>query len=118
MKGLTIMKGGVTMRVPSSDVDARLSALEGYVDMPTERTGMTITSRLDAQHSLLLALRADYTDFRAEFNAFRTETNRRLSGLEDAMGKVLYGMTEIKNLLQPDDPTPDSWANGSPPPPG
>jgi hypothetical protein len=104
--GVTITKGGVTMRVPNSDIEARVAALEEYVDMPEERTGMTVTARLDAQHNLLVA-------FRAEFTEFRDQTNRRLTALEqrigvleqrigvleDMIGQVLYGMTEIKRLL-------------------
>ena len=39
------------MQIPGSDFGARLAALEEYVDMPTERTGTTITGRLDAQHT-------------------------------------------------------------------
>jgi hypothetical protein len=106
---LTIKKGGVTMRVPNSDIEARVSALEAYVDIPTMEhngTTVTVTGRLEAQHKLLTAIQIDYTDFRAEFNAFREETNRRLSALEervaaleDMMGQVLHGMTEIKRLL-------------------
>lgn len=100
---LTIKKGGVTMRVPSSDIEARVSALEAYVDIPTKHnaTTVTVTGRLEAQHKLLVAIQADYTAFRAEFNAFRAETNRRLTALEDMMGQVLHGMTEIKRLLMP-----------------
>jgi hypothetical protein len=74
--------------------------------MPAERTGMTVTARLNAQHNVLTAFRAEFTDFRAEFNVFRDQTNRRLtaleqrmSALEDMIGQVLYGMTEIKRLL-------------------
>jgi hypothetical protein len=108
------------MQVPSSDVEARLSALEAYVDIPTEHNGTTVTGRLEAQHKLLLAIRADYTDFRAEFNAFRAETDHRLTGVEtrlsgvetrltqveDGIGQVLHGMTEIKRLLIPRDGSP------------
>jgi hypothetical protein len=84
--------------------------------MPKERTGMTVTARLDGQDRLLRALHTNFTEFRAEFNAFRAETNQRLTRLEDGMGKVLYGMTEIKNLLKPDDAVGSPWPNGSPPP--
>ena len=87
------------MLTPSSDVQARLSALEEYIEMPAERTGMTVTSRLTAQHNLLLA-------FRAEFNVFRDQTNQRLTALEDMLGQVLHGMTEIKRLLAPGSGSP------------
>jgi hypothetical protein len=94
------------MRVLSSDIEARVSALEAYVTIPTERDGTTVSGRLDAQHKLLVAIKADYTDFRAEFNAFRDETNQRLTALEERVaviegmiGQVLHGMTEIKRLL-------------------
>ena len=106
----TIMKGGITMLARSS-VKARVSALEVYVGMPREHTGMTITSRLEAQHSLLLALRADHSDMRTEMRELRTEMRElradvndlkeRVTRLEDGMGKVLWGITEIKNLLAP-----------------
>ncbi len=109
----TIKKGGYTMQVTITEVNERLSALEAYVGMPKGNTGTTVTARLDAQHRLMLALRADYTDFRAEFNDFRTEVNEfraetnrrltsvetRLTAVEDGIGKVLYGITEIKNRL-------------------
>ncbi|HEU5159774.1 MAG TPA: hypothetical protein VFU43_22455 [Streptosporangiaceae bacterium] len=120
--GLAITKGDVTMQAPSSDIEARLSALEAYVDVPQGHTGMTVTARLDGQDRLLRALHANSTEFRAEFNDFRAETNQRLTGVEtrltgvktrltgvetrlteveDVLGKVLYGITEIKNLLKP-----------------
>ena len=89
---LTIKKGGVTMHAPTRNISERLSALEAYVDMPEGHNGVAITSRLKAQHDLLLAFRAEFTDFRAE-------TNRRLTELEDGMGKALHGITAIKNLL-------------------
>jgi ABC-type phosphate transport system auxiliary subunit len=124
---LTIMKGGVTMRVPSSDIEARVAVLEAYVDIPTKHNGTTVTGRLEAQHKLLIAIQADYAAFRAdytafradytafraefnalraEFNAFRAETNRRLTTLEDMTGQVLHGMTEIKRLLVARDGSP------------
>ena len=113
-------------------IKTRVSALEAYVGTPEEHTGMTITSRLEAQHSLLLALRDDHNDLRRDFNDFRVEMREfrahveqrfasvesrltsvegrltsvesRLTSIEDVMGKLLWGMTEIKNLLkQPDD---------------
>jgi polyhydroxyalkanoate synthesis regulator phasin len=106
------MKGRITMLARSS-VNARLSALEVYVDMPKETTGMTITGRLDAQHSLLLAMRADMSDFRADLTELRTDVTElrtdvndlkeRVTRLEDGMGKALWGITEIKNLLAPKD---------------
>lgn len=116
---LSIMKGGVTMQVPTDEVEARLSALEAYVDMPTEHTTMTVTGRLEAQHQMLIALNGNVMDLRAEFNDFRAETTRRLTSLEAGMGKALHGITAIKNLLtHPDDPTPDPGRNGSRPPSG
>jgi hypothetical protein len=84
---------------------ARLAALEAYVGLPEERTGMTITARLEAQHGLLLALRSDYTDLRAEMERRFTHVETRLTALEDGMGKVLWGMTEIKNLLSASGPS-------------
>jgi ATP phosphoribosyltransferase regulatory subunit HisZ len=99
------MKGGTTMQVPHTGFDARLAALEDYIDMPTKRAGMTITARLDAQHSLLEALRADMSDL-----------TRRVTNLEDGMGKALHGITEIKNLLtRLVSPTAGHGLNGSSP---
>jgi hypothetical protein len=96
------------MLTPSSDVQARLSALEEYIEMPAERTGMAVTARLKAQHNLLVALRAELTEFRAEFtnlraefHVFRDQTNQRLTALEDMLGQVLHGMTDIKRMLAP-----------------
>ena len=88
------------MLARSHSINARVSALEAYVGMPEEPTGMTITARLEAQHSLLLAIRDDHNDLRAQMR----ETNRRLTALEDAMGKVLWGITEIKKRLPGDLP--------------
>jgi hypothetical protein len=103
------------MPIPSTDVGARLSALEAYVDMPNEHTGKTVTGRLDAQHSLLVAFRAEFIEFRAETNQRLTSVKTRLTSVEtrltsvetqlteiqDAVGKVLYGLTEIKRRLPP-----------------
>jgi hypothetical protein len=96
---LTIMKGGVTMRVPSTDIEARVSALEAYVDIPTERNGTTVTGRLEAQHKLLIAFRAEFIEFRDATNRRLTALETRLTQVEDMLGQVLYGMTEIKRLL-------------------
>jgi hypothetical protein len=96
------------MLTPSSDVQARLSALEEYIEMPAERTGMTVTARLEAQHNLLVAFRTEFiefrtefTRFRAEYSVFRDQTIQRLTALEDTLGQVLHGMTDIKRLLAP-----------------
>jgi hypothetical protein len=98
------------MLARSHTINARVSALEAYVGLPKEHTSMTITSRLEAQHSLLLALRADHNDLRTEMRErFAKVEGRlikvegRLTGIEDAIGKVLWGLTEIKKRL-PDDP--------------
>ena len=94
------------MRVPSSDIEARVAALEAYVNMPTEHNGTTVSSRLEAQHRLLVAFRAEFTEFRAETNRRLTALEQRFAVLEervtvveDMIGQVLHGMTEIKRLL-------------------
>ncbi|HEX6468807.1 MAG TPA: hypothetical protein VF069_06885 [Streptosporangiaceae bacterium] len=126
---LTIKKGGVTMQAQRSDLEARLSALEAYVELPEERTGMTITSRLKAQHDLLVALRADVSDNSRRLTGVEdrltgvenrlTGVENRLSSVEDVLGQVLHGMTAIKNLLtHRDGPAPHFRANGSAPEPG
>jgi hypothetical protein len=109
------------MLARSHTVHARLSALEAYVGMPEEHTGMTLTSRLEAQHSLLLAVRADHSETHRRLTNVEdrltnvegrltsvegrlTSVEGRLTSIEDVMGKVLWGMTEIKNLLAPGDP--------------
>jgi hypothetical protein len=117
---LTIKKGGITMQAPSNDLEARLSALEVYVELPEERTGMTITSRLKAQHDLLVALRAEVSDNSRRLTGVETRltgVENRLSSVEDVMGKVLYGITTIKNLLvrADDGPAPGLGLNGSAP---
>jgi hypothetical protein len=98
------------MLARSHSINARVSALEEYVGQPKEHTGMTITSRLEAQHSLLLALRQDQNDLRTEMrerfakvDGRLTNVEGRLTSIEDVMGRVLWGITEIKNRL-PDDP--------------
>ena len=106
------MKGGLTMQIPRSDFDARLVALEEYVEMPTERTGMTITGRLEGQHRLLEALHTGMSDLNRQVS----DLNRRVTNLEDGMGKALYGIAEIKNLLtRLIDPTAGHGLNGSSP---
>jgi hypothetical protein len=110
---LTIMKGGITMRILSSDFDARLTALEEYVDMPAARTGKTITGRLDAQHVLLEALRVG----QSELNRRMANLEVRMTNVEIGLGKALHGITEIKNLLtRLADSTPDHGLNSSSPP--
>jgi chromosome segregation ATPase len=106
------------MLARSHRINARLTALEAYVAMPKEHTGMTLTSRLEAQHSLLLALRADQSETTRRLSNVEdrltnvegrltsvegrlTNVEGRLTGIEDVMGKMLWGMTEIKNLLTP-----------------
>ena len=94
------------MQTRSHTINARLTALEAYVGMPEEPTGMTITARLEAQHSLLLALRTDVSDMNRRLTGIEdrvTGIEGRVTGIEDAMGKVLWGITEIKNRL-PEDP--------------
>jgi hypothetical protein len=108
------------MLARSHRINTRASALEAYVGSPKEHTGMTITGRLEAQHRLLLALRDDHNDLRVQMQAFRahmeefrahveerfTKVESRLTSIEDVMGRVLWGMTEIKNLLKPTDHSP------------
>ena len=117
---LTIMEGDITMQVPSTDFEARLSALETYVGRPRERTGMTITSRLEAQHSLLQALHTGQNETNRRLSSVEgrlTKVEGRLTSIEDVLGKVLQGMTVITSLLMPpDDPTANSRLNGSSPP--
>jgi hypothetical protein len=91
------------MLARSPSINARVSALEAYVGMPKEPTGMTITARLEAQHSLLLAIRADRNDLRTEMRERFANVEGRLTDIEVVLGKVLWGMTEIKNRL-PEDP--------------
>jgi hypothetical protein len=93
--GLTIMKGDVTMQVPISEVIARVSALEEYVDMPQEATGMTVTGRLKAQHSLFLAIRADVS----ELQVGQRETNRRLTQVEGRLTGVEGRLTRVEGRL-------------------
>jgi chromosome segregation ATPase len=109
------------MLVRTSGIKARLTALETYVGEMREPRGMTLTSRLEAQHRMLVALGEN-----------QSETNRRLGRLEDrvttleghmtslqtemravrdTLGTVLHGVTAIKNLLRP----PDDPPNGTPP---
>jgi hypothetical protein len=117
------------MLVRTSTFEARLSALEAHVGKAKEPRGMTLTDRIDAQHRMLVALAEN-----------QSETNRRLTGLEDrvsgvegrltsvegrlttiegSMGMVLHGITAIKNLLRPpDDPDEGPPLNGAPLPVG
>ncbi|MGI5164082.1 hypothetical protein ACQEU3_06970 [Spirillospora sp. CA-253888] len=118
------------MVLRNSEIKARLYALETYVGLTEGRGGMTITARLDAQHDLLLALNQNHADTNRRLTGVEghlTGVERHLTGveghltgveghltgvqdrlgrLEDSMGKVLWGMTEIKNMLQGPEPPP------------
>jgi hypothetical protein len=112
-----------------SSIKTRLSTLEAYVDVPKEPRGMTLTGRPDAQHSLLLALRSDFSDMNRRLTGVEerlTGVEERLTGVETrlgdvevTLGTVLYGITEIKNLLRPPgESSEEAPPNGLGPPPG
>jgi hypothetical protein len=106
------------MSVRINDIETRLSALEAYVGEAKEPRGMTLSSRIEAQHSLLIALREDMSDTKRRLTRVEdrlTGVEGRLTALESSMGVVLHGITTIKNLLRPpDDPGQDPPLNGSP----
>jgi len=119
------------MLLRSAVIKARLLALEEYVGMPRPRGGVTISARLDAQHALLVALSTTRSDMNRRLTAVEdrlTEVEERLSSvdgrltrvegrltgvemrlteIENSMGKVLWGMTEIKNMLREQNSPPD-----------
>jgi predicted nuclease with TOPRIM domain len=126
-----------------SRTNTRLSALEAYVDMPEERRGMTVTGRLDGQHTLLLALRTDVTELRSDMIEVKrrlsnvehrltnvehrltnveqrlTNVEQRLGEVELTLGQILYALVEIKNLLRPPGgPSEGPSPNGHGPPGG
>ena len=81
-----------------TSIKNRLTRLENLVGTETRPGSMTIINRLDAQHALLQALhktQAEHTATLAEHTAILNEHSAMF-------GKLLYGMTEIKNLLRPD----------------
>ncbi len=121
------------MHVRTSDIKARLSALETYVGEKKESRGMTLTSRIEAQHRMLVALGEN----QSETNRRLTRVEERVTGLETevrglrtdmtalqcemtevrgTLGTVLHGVTAIKNLVTPpDDPAVAPPPNGAPP---
>ncbi|MGH3388302.1 MAG: hypothetical protein ACRDOO_05430 [Actinomadura sp.] len=82
-----------------TSIKDRLTRLERLVGAETRPGSMTIISRLDAQHELLQALQRTQSEHTATF-ARHTEILNEHSAM---FGKLLYGMTEIKSLLKPDD---------------
>jgi hypothetical protein len=110
------------MLVRAHRFEARLSALEAYVDSPKEPRGMTLTARIDAQHRMLVAFNESQSETNrrlADLEERMSGVERRLTALESSMGMVLHGITAIMNLLRPpEDPAGGPWPNGSPLPVG
>jgi hypothetical protein len=104
------------MLLRSAGIKARLSALEEYVGMPKECGGMTLTARIEAQHALLVALNTNQSDMNRRLTNVEerlTGVEGRLDRVEDTLGKVLWGVTEIKNMLKDDDGLPDDRGRSS-----
>jgi hypothetical protein len=127
------------MLVRTSRFEARLAALEAYVDTPKEPRGMTLTARIDAQHRMLVAVNENVSDLSGRVTRLEgrmdglegrmdglegrmdrlegrmTSLEGRMRTLEGSIGVVLHGVTAIKNMLKPpDDPDEGPWLNGSP----
>jgi archaellum component FlaC len=124
------------MLVRTSGINARLTALETYVGEMREPRGMTLTSRLEAQHRMLVALGENQSETNRRLGRLEgrmtnvedrltgvetrltgvetrlTGVENRLTEVEGTIGMVLHGVTAIKNLLRP----PDDPPNGAPPP--
>ena len=120
------------MHVRNSGFEARLAALEAYVDPPKEPRGMTLTARIEAQHQMLAALNEN----QSEINHRMTRLEGRMDGLEGRMTGVeerlslvetrlntiegtlrliLHEVAALKNMLRPpDDPGEGPALNGSP----
>jgi hypothetical protein len=101
------------MLVWTSGIKARLTALEMYIGEMREPRGMTLTSRLEAQHRMLVALGEN----QSETNRRLTRVEDRLTEVESTLGTVLHGITAIKNLLRPPEGPPGGRpSNGTSPP--
>jgi uncharacterized coiled-coil protein SlyX len=127
------------MLVRTSRFEARLAALEVYVDRPKEPRGMTLTARMEAQHRILVAVNENQSDLSRRMTRLEdrmdglegrmdrlegrmdrlegrmTSLEGRMVTLEDSIGVILHGVTAIKNMLRPpDDPNEGPMLNGSP----
>jgi predicted nuclease with TOPRIM domain len=120
------------MLVRTSRFEARLAALEAYVDRPKEPRGMTLTARMDAQHRMLVAVNENQSELSSRMTRLEGRMDRledrmdrledrmdrledRMTSLEGSIGVVLHGVMAIKNMLRPpDDPDEGPPLNGSP----
>jgi uncharacterized coiled-coil protein SlyX len=127
------------MLVRTSRFEARLAALEVYVDRPKEPRGMTLTARMEAQHRILVAVNENQSDLSRRMTRLEdrmdglegrmdrlegrmdrlegrmTSLEGRMVTLEDSIGVILHGVTAIKNMLRPpDDPNEGPMLNGAP----
>jgi hypothetical protein len=81
-----------------TSIKDRLTRLETLVGTETRPGSMTIINRLDAQHALLQALQKTQSEHTATLAGHTAILNEHTA----MFGKILYGMTDIKNLLRPD----------------
>lgn len=84
-------------------LNRRLTALEKRVGMDDVIPG-SITERLNAQHRMIQAIsetQSEHTRTLAEHTRTLAEHSRILAEHGVILGKLLWGMTEIKNLLKP-----------------
>jgi predicted nuclease with TOPRIM domain len=127
------------MLVRTSHFEARLAAIEAYVDRPKEPRGMTLTARMEAQHRILVAVNENQSDLSRRMTRLEdrmdglegrmdrlegrmdrlegrmTSLEGRMVTLEDSIGVILHGVTAIKNMLRPpDDPNEGPMLNGAP----
>lgn len=77
-------------------LNRRLTALEKRVGMDDVIPG-SITERLNAQHRMIQAI----SETQSEHTRTLAEHSRILAEHGVILGKLLWGMTEIKNLLKP-----------------
>jgi predicted nuclease with TOPRIM domain len=83
------------MLVRTSRFEARLAALEVYVDRPKEPRGMTLTARMEAQHRMLVAVNENQSDLSRRM----TRLEGRMDGLGDRMDRLEGRMDRLEGRM-------------------
>ncbi|MDL4772821.1 hypothetical protein [Actinomadura xylanilytica] len=80
----------------TSALHLRVNAVETYVGMTEDSTGMTVAGRLDAHHRLLQAMQATQADQLRRLTAIEAVLTRS----EDTLGRLLGEVTESGTPLR------------------